>query len=517
MTTNSNLCKSSNCVTRVGTSTSVNALSSASSPPALNLGVFDSSNISDLFRQFEAGVVVPIGNDDPITRLIAEYGEETFYSSVSSTNLYFSREDVKSLINANDYPFLNDRLNTEIVLTPIEIAEFTREFGYTPIGLINATFVVSLKLVEEFEAFYVKNFTENTAGSFCALLPNIFGAVGVFFSVLDTAKDLINKFKNFSLNFSLKKLLDQLKANITKVIDKVINKVKSIIENFSMADVLGNIVSSINEKILKQFQKIKETAMAFFDPANLESFKNKIKALIDYATNIFKDPKIEEIQYILFRFCSFISSVENGINDLKRPLDTFANSYRETISILQANSAGNTVRAVRAGATRFDPPMQSGMVEESRQMFADAGNIPPMNEEDYKSITQWNEGKGDSRIRFEGRWVGVLGREGWEKVDANVRAMLMKVQQDFGRQLTVNSGYRSPEYNANTKGASKNSLHMSGLAVDITWPGINQTTRNEFIRIARARGFRGVGQYGPGRGNFVHIDVGRQRTWSEGI
>ena len=37
-----------------------------------------------------------------------------------------------------------------------------------------------------------------------------------------------------------------------------------------------------------------------------------------------------------------------------------------------------------------------------------------------------------------------------------------------GRPITVNSGYRCPEYNAKISGSSKKSQHMLGKAADIT-------------------------------------------------
>jgi hypothetical protein len=85
------------------------------------------------------------------------------------------------------------------------------------------------------------------------------------------------------------------------------------------------------------------------------------------------------------------------------------------------------------------------------------------------------------------------------------------------KTLFVNSGYRSPEYNAGLKGAAKNSYHMQGMALDISWSGIDASSREEFVRLARVHGFRGIGRYGPANGNFVHIDIGPERSWSKGI
>lgn len=526
----SGLCGKRNCVTRVGSTGEIIELEI---PEAIDIGEFTSNSVSSLINTFQSGVIFSAEDTDPITEVIRNYGAEPFYSSVSAVNQFFSRDDVKGsgiydiqdpprngpdvkgLIDPAIHPLLTDRINTGIVFTPVEIAEFIRNFGYTPITLSTTSSIISIKLVNEFEAFYTKNFTQSTLGSFCALVPSIFGAIGGFFTALQDIANLVNKLKNFALNFSLSSLINQLKNGITKVLDKVISKVKSIIENFSLENVITDIKTFLVEKIGGQFQKIKEAALKFFDPENLKNFKAKIEAIIDYAASIFKNPTLEDIQFLIYRFCQFVSQIENGINAIKNPLDTFINSYKDTVRILRSNSAPNTTRSVTAGAIRYDLPAKGSGINTSREIYTAAGDIPPMGPEDFQAITPWNEGKGDSRVTFNGRWVAALGRDGWEKVDVGVRAMLMKVQKDFGRPLFVNSGYRSPEYNANLKGAAKNSLHMQGKALDISWSGINNETKEEFIRLARIYGFRGIGRYGSGSGNFIHIDVGPERTWSK--
>jgi uncharacterized protein YcbK (DUF882 family) len=76
----------------------------------------------------------------------------------------------------------------------------------------------------------------------------------------------------------------------------------------------------------------------------------------------------------------------------------------------------------------------------------------------------------------------------------------------------VISGYRSPHTNAslraNSKGVAENSLHLLGQAIDIRLPG---TKLRDLYRAAVDLRSGGVGIY-PGS-DFVHVDVGRVRTW----
>ena len=78
--------------------------------------------------------------------------------------------------------------------------------------------------------------------------------------------------------------------------------------------------------------------------------------------------------------------------------------------------------------------------------------------------------------------------------------------------IHVTSGYRTPEHNKRLRGAASNSLHMQGLAADITVPGIPVS---ELSKLVKAIGVGGVGIYP--RKKFVHVDVGRVRTWTGGL
>lgn len=86
---------------------------------------------------------------------------------------------------------------------------------------------------------------------------------------------------------------------------------------------------------------------------------------------------------------------------------------------------------------------------------------------------------------------------------------LRKIEQHFGRKLVVTSGYRSPTYNRQVRGA-RNSQHMYCAAADIQVPGVTKWELAAYTRSLPGRG--GVGTYC--HTESVHVDIGPERDWN---
>ena len=84
-------------------------------------------------------------------------------------------------------------------------------------------------------------------------------------------------------------------------------------------------------------------------------------------------------------------------------------------------------------------------------------------------------------------WINVQSHVN-PRVLPDVWTKLENFAKSLGRVITLNSAYRTPEYNARVGGA-KNSLHVQRKAIDA--------------------GFTGIGCYD----SFCHIDVGSKRHW----
>jgi len=74
--------------------------------------------------------------------------------------------------------------------------------------------------------------------------------------------------------------------------------------------------------------------------------------------------------------------------------------------------------------------------------------------------------------------------------------------------IVVHSGYRTPQTNARTEGAAKESYHMFGKAVDFHVPGVDMAYLANVGWACPISG--GIGYY---PGGWVHLDTGPKRYW----
>lgn len=96
-------------------------------------------------------------------------------------------------------------------------------------------------------------------------------------------------------------------------------------------------------------------------------------------------------------------------------------------------------------------------------------------------------------------------------------AIQLQVLRDYiGKPIKINSGYRSPNYNASIGGV-KNSQHILGKAADITVKGFKPSVLAYHIEQLIYKGEMlqgGIGIYN----GFVHYDIGyngKKRRWKE--
>ena len=99
-------------------------------------------------------------------------------------------------------------------------------------------------------------------------------------------------------------------------------------------------------------------------------------------------------------------------------------------------------------------------------------------------------------------------------IDPQLLSLLERLTSLVGvdETLHVISGYRSPATNRmladQSDGVARHSLHLEGKAIDIRIPGRDLTNVRDAAVSLRGGG---VGFYA--RSQFVHIDIGRVRSW----
>lgn len=461
--------------------------------------------------------------EDPF---IQTYGQEVFNQSLISFNNFLSAANANEFLNlAVNYPLVKSRIDRGVAITSVEFTDFMENSGYNPITIGPQQTLNPKRVLSLYNSHINGRFSKSTMGTFCELAPAIFGAVAGFFTAIGAIANKITDIINSIQNFSLASLLDNLKKKILNVIESAIERVKSVIQNFTLQGLADTAQQFFQTQILYRFKELKDQALSFFDKNNIEEFKKRIEGLISYATSIFKNPNIEEIQFLIYRFCSFITQVEDIINSVRKPLDNFSNRYISAGRILESQSNFNTASAVSSGAKRFNNDEVYGAVSTGIGAQTAAGNPPPPSSGEIDGVTPWNDGNGDSRIKFGGGPISD-GPESWYRIVVEAKVGLMRLQQKFGRQLTVISAYRSTEkqarlfaeavqkYGSEAAARKKvappgSSKHEGGTALDITWPGF-PSGKSEFIQFAREAGFKG---FGISYDSFVHIDLGPERQW----
>lgn len=102
------------------------------------------------------------------------------------------------------------------------------------------------------------------------------------------------------------------------------------------------------------------------------------------------------------------------------------------------------------------------------------------------------------------------------KIDPETIDLAWEMHQELGSREPINiiCGYRSPETNEMLRktrgGQASQSQHMTGKAIDITFPDV-PLKRMRYSALIRERG--GVGYYPTSGIPFVHIDTARVRSW----
>ncbi len=461
--------------------------------------------------------------------------QDDFYAGFKSLSSEEITIDYNSASFNEAYPNLSDRLNQLPFITTAELIGFY-DYSYINQDHFSAYLTVAnpTNLLKTLDFFYsADNISQSSMGSFCSLVTGVFAKFdklqGIFSDIksfVGDFTDIVNSIREFSLSkLSARALIESLKKRILRLVDKLVESIKA-----KLANLLATIgideefiynTKAISEKIID----LKTKAEDFFSDLSVENIKKTVSALISYASSTFENLDLEEAQFLILRFCSFIGEMEQLFNSFLNPFKDLQRSYDSSLTVLR--SAGNlaTAGAIAAGATRFDTsqinagafavnniPSSRYSGSQTPTGNGNARSLPPRPRRVVNVTTQELQEiastgfsyeavlSGNSYIRYRpGPQSAAMGSAGWNNVLLTEKVMLLRLAKRWGSTIVINSAWR-------TFGA-ENSWHKSGQAFDISLPPNRHDT---FARMAVEEGFGGFGSYP----TFIHID---SRNDSRGV
>lgn len=468
-------------------------------------------------------------------------------SATAETNAFFNREIIINTDFITQYPYLYDRIQTMTLITPPEVQTVIDDTFLTLDTYSDYLTPYKSIIPSLFNDYYSPgSFSNSGMKSFCSLVPNIFAAYNNLMNAFEDIKGYANTFNNILSaiqEFSVAGLLESLKKQALAVIDQIVEQVRAKINevtglftriaNFRIH--LDNVYSKMHEEKQKIDQVISEPS--------INNLKAAVEGAISFASSLFEELKIEEIQFLILRFCELISGIENFFKDLTKPLEDIPDNFRRSFEYIKAANFGAAARSTAAGAFRIPSSQRiagGAMVDDvpativggNGVTFGDEGvtvtggigvrqrayKISPISDEELailnNELTFENVAEGgSSHIELlKGESFSIDGPAIWTRVRPLEKAMLYRLSVRLGRKLTVNSAYRSLYAQSAINPSVRSSWHSSGQAFDIRMSSFSGTSFEEFKGHANSIGFSRVRPYwGDG---FVHIDTGPpSQTW----
>ncbi len=429
-----------------------------------------------------------------------------------------------SKVNPSDYQYVAERIK-QSPITPSEYADFLDTTGYNldqVTNIFSGLSVTSFTVPEYFaqlDHYYNKNFAASLSGGFCSLFT---GALEKLAGLISAGASLISQLKN-----GVAAVIGQLNA-IKNILFNLVDKVKELM--LQRVQQLVSQITQMKTQVVSAMKYLGDKAMKvkeFFSDLNMDNLKAKLESMIAKMAGSFEELTPDVIAYLLYRLCQIVETVQSF---LESPVDAFKNILTnfaiQEIGLTNLANIGR-IGSVNAGGYRMDP-FEAARIREQMaddvNKHATPGVYPkgfitkPPTAEEFALVSQLTS-SGNQYVEFASNVINQndpIPEAGWKHVKPEIFIILFRVAKRMGVKFLINSGYRSPAYNANlaktSSGVAKNSLHMSGLAldVDMTRHGNGDDFRNRFIEFASQEGAGGIGTYN----SFIHIDTGQRRTWT---
>jgi len=487
-------------------------------------------------------------------------------TAIDMTN---SLNSALSNMDMTNYPTLSARVN-QFPITYVEVADFI--YGnntdtttlypiirdYNPQLLLPVPFD---DFLSDLDFYFDVNLGKTISGGLCGQFGNIFTKILGLFTLIDTAKALIDDIKNLSEKDPLKKIksltlqgvIKSLKENIDKIIKKLVKTIKKKIE--AMVDSVTDTITDIcvgAERMYKKLKKMADDIKKFFEEASIEKFVERIEKFIAETSAQFERLTVENVALLMFRFCQFTELLQSLLYGGVNKLTAIAQAIAVQKTIAKNASLQETASAVDAGAVRVsvesrcktintiitdnneavkknieeiddsssglsvdgvvgdvvDPT--SGRKSELNAILSDTSKTPVLTPKEatpeelalVRTITE------DGLSGYFTFTSSVKNNNQWQGVAPIVWVKLIRMVNMTNIEYVVNSAHRNKKLNKE-KGGAKKSIHMSGYAIDIR---VSVSKRSKTFVAAQYAGFTGIGVYS----TFMHLDCGSRRMWVAG-
>lgn len=462
--------------------------------------------------------------NNPIAIAEDRYGDE-LYTTLNDLNIFLKATQLTS------FPDLSARVQRGQI-SVLEYSDFLDEFNYQPQAVISKSIYDPSSLLFEMDSYYKNSFSNSILGGFCKTIEQVFGAIDAFFDIIDQvqgfiadAVSFIRKLKSGKFFFEAAAkaaalaLIKAIKDKIEEIICAAWERIKKSLFNFNILNFINTVENFVDITVIKNAKRLRDETISILTEENCFLLVERIKKLFDYAVGILETPTLAEIQFLILRFCSFISNVEALLYDLKNPSQNFAIKYQTIVNRLERASFAASAVAVSAGATRFSKEKRKEKADQlaikwSQGIDSTGLNIPtptgqpprnppPPTAQEIKDIPDYDTIKngGSSVFSFVNNGKSFPDKEAtWYMMDYTFLTAIMRIQAKIGKKFEVLDGWRSQQVH-NKIGSTQSSYHMQGLALNISSSNLTDDDISEIRKLAEPYHFS-ITSYG----SYIHIE-----------
>lgn len=471
-------------------------------------------------------------NDPTVVVPALRYGVNLLNTSISE-HLY--PEIVEKFLvvpeNKTEYPALVNRVTENLSrISYTELADFLGYASYGSVEEFNNRIVSKpYDVARDLNRYYEEQMS-GSAVSLCSLLSNPFESIGALLDkingltggVLDYLPSIASRLQSFAE--TMKAMTEKLFESLRGIVENAGAMAQQMIQGLANAPAA---IAGISQVFSNQFAAL-QNLLSDDNLANIKEGIDKFvtKAVLQFQ-KILENPQV--ILYLLYMFCKTQSFIESSLQTPVKSFQGMVSNASHEQNVLRVKSAPKTQAAIAAGrptATQeaiAEIRAQKGNSHNAAVAATAPGDTPVQTKivwtpehTQHPDPHSWsNLAFADSVINNSfwttggGKGMGIDKAVGYWYCKLEVLEMLNKVGQIIGKKLTVNSAYRHPAYNRTLRGAAKSSMHMKGVALDVSMAGVD---REAFCSAAYRVGFRGFGGYR----SFIHVDTGNRRSWGEG-